>query len=54
MKTADFDYELPPHLIAQTPVEPRDASRLMVADREDGEIVHTHFGLLGKYLRAGD
>jgi S-adenosylmethionine:tRNA ribosyltransferase-isomerase len=54
VKTADFDYELPPHLIAQTPVEPRDASRLMVTDREDGEIVHTHFGLLGKYLRAGD
>jgi S-adenosylmethionine:tRNA ribosyltransferase-isomerase len=54
VKTADFDYELPPHLIAQTPVEPRDASRLMVTNREDGEIVHSQFDLLGKYLRAGD
>jgi S-adenosylmethionine:tRNA ribosyltransferase-isomerase len=54
VKTSDFDYELPPHLIAQTPVEPRDASRLMVTNREDGEIVHTHFHLLGQYLRPGD
>jgi S-adenosylmethionine:tRNA ribosyltransferase-isomerase len=54
VKTADFDYELPPQLIAQTPVEPRDASRLMVANRDGGGIVHTHFGLLGEYLRRGD
>jgi S-adenosylmethionine:tRNA ribosyltransferase-isomerase len=54
VKTADFDYQLPPHLIAQSPVEPRDASRLMVTNREAGEIVHTQFDLLGKYLRAGD
>jgi S-adenosylmethionine:tRNA ribosyltransferase-isomerase len=54
VKTADFDYGLPPHLIAQTPVEPRDASRLMVMNRDGGRIVHTHFGLLGEYLRAGD
>jgi S-adenosylmethionine:tRNA ribosyltransferase-isomerase len=54
VKTADFDYELPPHLIAQTPVEPRDASRLMVVNRADGRIVHARFGLLGEYLRAGD
>jgi S-adenosylmethionine:tRNA ribosyltransferase-isomerase len=54
VKTADFDYELPPHLIAQTPAEPRDSSRLMVADRHHGGIHNTKFDLLGKYLRAGD
>ncbi|MGC8827180.1 MAG: S-adenosylmethionine:tRNA ribosyltransferase-isomerase, partial [Anaerolineae bacterium] len=43
MKTADFDYELPPELIAQTPVTPRHASRLMVVERATGAIAHRHF-----------
>lgn len=54
MKTSDFDYDLPPEFIAQTPVEPRDASRLMVLDRKSGAIEHAHFYDLGRYLRAGD
>ena len=41
MKTADFDYKLPPELIAQTPIEPRDRSRLMVVDRRTMEVVGT-------------
>jgi S-adenosylmethionine:tRNA ribosyltransferase-isomerase len=54
VKTADFDYDLPPDLIAQTPVEPRHASRLMVLDRQDGSIRHARFHELGRYLRSGD
>lgn len=54
MKTSDFDYHLPPEQIAQTPVEPRDASRLMVLNRADGSIAHRHFRDLGKYLNPGD
>nr|HID12991.1 tRNA preQ1(34) S-adenosylmethionine ribosyltransferase-isomerase QueA [Anaerolineae bacterium] len=54
MKTAEFDYELPPELIAQTPIEPRDASRLMVVDRRTGEIIHRHFYDLPEFLRPGD
>ena len=54
MKTADFDYALPPELIAQTPVEPRDASRLMVVDRHTGDITHQHFHDLPKFLCPGD
>jgi S-adenosylmethionine:tRNA ribosyltransferase-isomerase len=54
VKTSDFDYRLPSHLIAQKPIEPRDASRLMVLRREDGGITHTRFGEIGEYLRAGD
>jgi S-adenosylmethionine:tRNA ribosyltransferase-isomerase len=54
VKTADFDYELPSRLIAQTPTEPRDAARLMVVVREDGDIAHTRFRELGEYLRPGD
>lgn len=54
MKTADFDYQLPPELIAQTPIEPRDASRLMVLNRTTGEIAHHHFGDLPNFLRPGD
>ncbi len=54
MRTEDFDYDLPPDLIAQTPLEPRDASRLLVAGREDGAIKHRHFTDLTQYLRAGD
>jgi S-adenosylmethionine:tRNA ribosyltransferase-isomerase len=54
VKTAEFDYELPPELIAQTPIEPRDASRLMVVDRHTGEIVHRCFRDLPGFLRPGD
>ncbi len=54
MKTTDFDYQLPTHLIAQTPTEPRDASRLMVLHREDGSITHRRFRQIGEYLRPGD
>jgi S-adenosylmethionine:tRNA ribosyltransferase-isomerase len=54
VKTADFDYQLPPRLIAQTPIEPRDASRLMVLKRTTSEIAHHHFGDLPDFLRPGD
>src|SRR5579859_1092480 len=54
MQTSDFDYELPPEFIAQLPVEPRDASRLMVLDRMGGGLQHAHFRDLGKFLRVGD
>lgn len=54
MKTADFDYELPPELIAQTPVTPRHASRLMVVERATGTITHRHFYEIVEYLRPGD
>jgi S-adenosylmethionine:tRNA ribosyltransferase-isomerase len=54
VKTADFDYDLPPELIAQTPIEPRDASRLMMVDRSTGKITHHHFHDLPGFLRPGD
>lgn len=54
MKTSDFTYELPPELIAQTPLERRDASRLLVLDRETGSTEHRHFYDLPEYLRPGD
>jgi len=54
VKTSDFDYDLPQELIAQTPVEPRDASRLMVVHRETGRIEHRVFRDIGAYLRPGD
>ncbi|NLF66511.1 MAG: tRNA preQ1(34) S-adenosylmethionine ribosyltransferase-isomerase QueA [Chloroflexi bacterium] len=54
MRTADFDYHLPPEMIAQHPVEPRDASRLLVLHRDTGEIEHRHFRDLGDYLQPGD
>jgi S-adenosylmethionine:tRNA ribosyltransferase-isomerase len=54
VKTSEFDYDLPSELIAQTPIEPRDASRLMVIDRETGEIEHRHFRDIIGYLRPGD
>ena len=43
MKTSDFDFDLPEELIAQHPLEKRDYSRLMVLDKETGEIEHRHF-----------
>jgi S-adenosylmethionine:tRNA ribosyltransferase-isomerase len=54
MKTSDFDYELPLERIAQTAVEPRDHSRLMVLSRKDGNIEHRYFYEVGDYLRPGD
>ncbi len=54
MKTADFDYDLPPAFIAQTPVEPRDSSRLLVLHRESGEVEHAVFRELGRYLQPAD
>jgi len=54
MKTSDFDYYLPENLIAQTPVYPRDSSRLLVYDREKDKIEHKHFYNLLDYLKEGD
>ncbi len=54
MKTADFDYDLPEEYIAQTPAEPRDASRLLVLRREADSLEHAIFRDLGDYLRPGD
>lgn len=54
MKTSDFDYFLPEELIAQTPVYPRDSSRLMVYDRENDRVIHEHFYNVIKYLKKGD
>lgn len=54
MKTSDFYYDLPQELIAQTPVEPRDSSRLMVMDRKTGEIQHKIFRDLDDFLNEGD
>jgi S-adenosylmethionine:tRNA ribosyltransferase-isomerase len=54
LKTDDFDYHLPEELIAQTPMEPRDHSRLMVLDRASGAIEHRRFYDLPGYLRPGD
>lgn len=54
MKKSDFYYDLPDELIAQTPVEPRNSSRLMKIDRETGEINHAHFYNLCSFLKKGD
>ncbi|WMJ23055.1 tRNA preQ1(34) S-adenosylmethionine ribosyltransferase-isomerase QueA [Paludicola sp. MB14-C6] len=54
MKTSDFYYDLPEELIAQTPLEPRDSSRLMVLDRQNGDIEHKHFYDVIDYLQKGD
>jgi S-adenosylmethionine:tRNA ribosyltransferase-isomerase len=54
VKTTEFDYDLPSELIAQTPVEPRDASRLLVVHRSVGQIEHRFFRDVGEYLRPGD
>lgn len=54
MKTSDFYYDLPPELIAQTPIPQRDSSRLMTLDRRSGEIVHRHFYDLPELLNPGD
>jgi S-adenosylmethionine:tRNA ribosyltransferase-isomerase len=54
LKISDFDYNLPLELIAQTPIEPRDASRLLVVQRDTRSLEHRHFHDLGDYLRPGD
>ncbi len=54
MLTSELDYNLPEALIAQTPVEPRDSSRLMVVDVKSGEISHHIFRDLPRFLRPGD
>ena len=54
MKTSDFFYDLPENLIAQTPVEPRDASRLLYLSRENGEVEHKNFSDLISFLKKGD
>ncbi len=54
MKTSDFDYTLPPELIAQQPIEPSDASRLLVVERDAGKLTHRAFSDLVAYLRPGD
>ena len=54
MKTSDFDYYLPEELIAQTPVEPRDTSRMLVFDRQNDNVEHKHFYDILDYLKEGD
>ena len=54
MKTSDFDFYLPEELIAQTPLERRDASRLLTLDRTTGRTGHFHFYDLPRFLRPGD
>ena len=54
MKTADFDYVLPPERIAQTPLEPRHASRLLVLDREQDTLTYKTFWEIGDFLKPGD
>ena len=54
MKTSDFDYQLPESAIAQTPREPRDASRLLVLNRNTGELTHKIFYQIGDNLNPGD
>ena len=54
MKTSDFWYDLPEELIAQTPLQRRDSSRLLVLDKETGAISHRHFYDILEYLHPGD
>ena len=54
MKLSDFYYDLPEELIAQTPIEPRDESRLLVLDRESGEITHKVFKNIIEYITPND
>ncbi len=54
LKTSDFSYHLPEEYIAQQPVTPRDASRLMVVDRETAKVEHAHFHEIGTYLNPED
>ncbi|SES73789.1 S-adenosylmethionine--tRNA ribosyltransferase-isomerase [Natronincola peptidivorans] len=54
MKTKDFDFELPEELIAQIPLEKRDESRLMILDKQTGEICHSHFYDIVHHVNEGD
>ncbi len=54
MRLSEFDYQLPPELVAQEPAGERDASRLLVLDRRSGRIAHRRFFELPQYLRSGD
>lgn len=54
LKTSDFYYDLPEELIAQTPAEPRDSSRMLVYNRENDTISHEHFYDITKHLKKGD
>ena len=54
MRTNDFDYHLPQHLIAQSPTEPRDSSRPLVLHRDTGHMEHRRFYHLPEYLNPGD
>lgn len=54
MKTDDFDFELPEHLIAQTPIDKRDASKLLVLDKSTGTVEHKNFYNIIDYLSKGD
>lgn len=54
MRTADFDYDLPPDRIAQSPISPRHNSRLMVVNRANGSIEHSTFWHIDRYLQTGD
>jgi len=54
MRLADFDFALPPELIAQQPASPRDASRLLVVDRASGRLAHRTFREIGDYVHGGD
>lgn len=54
MKVEDFDYDLPEELIAQTPIEQRDTSRMLVLDKKTGNIEHKHFYDILDYLKEGD
>ena len=54
MKTDDFDFYLPEELIAQTPLDKRDNSRMLVLDKESGAITHKHFSDIIDYLDSND
>ncbi len=54
MNTSDFDYNLPDERIAQRPATPRDHSRLMIVDRQNGTLQHKHFFDIGEFLKPGD
>ena len=54
MNTADFDFHLPEELIAQTPLEKRDASKLLIVNRETGEMQDKHFHSIINMLEPGD
>ena len=54
MKVKDFDFELPEERIAQTPLENREASKLMIVDRETGAVTHQRFSDISAYIHPGD